>query len=51
MKDKFCAFERRTKMLFYITQSKFVTRLELAEKFNVSLATINRDKWHCPDLH
>ena len=43
MKDKFCAFERRTKMLFYITQSKFVTRLELAEKFNVSLATINRD--------
>lgn len=43
MKDKFCAFERRTQMLFYITQAKFVTRLELAEKFNVSLATINRD--------
>ena len=43
MKDKFCAFERRTKMLFYITQVKFATRLELAEEFNVSLATINRD--------
>ena len=43
MKDKFCAFERRTKMLFYISQAKFVTRLELAEEFNVSLATINRD--------
>jgi len=43
MKDKFCAFERRTKMLFYISQAKFVTRLELTEEFNVSLATINRD--------
>jgi len=45
MKDKFCAFERRTKMLFYISQAKFVTRLELAEEFNVSLETINRDKF------
>jgi len=43
MKEKFCAFECRTKMLFYISQAKFVTGLELAEEFNVSLATINRD--------
>jgi len=30
-------------MIFYISQAKFVTRLEFAEEFNVSLATINRD--------
>lgn len=43
MKDKLCVFERRTKMLIYITTVKYATRLELAEEFNVSLATINRD--------
>ncbi len=43
MEDKLCVFERRLRMLSYITQFKYTTRMELAEEFNVSLATINRD--------
>lgn len=43
MNEKLCVSERRSKILEYLTLIKHVTRIELAEKFYVSLDTIDRD--------
>lgn len=43
MKDKLCVTDRRLKLLEYLVINKFATRTELAELFNVSTDTIDRD--------
>jgi len=43
MKDKLCVTDRRLKLLDYLAVNKFATRTELAEQFNVSTDTIDRD--------
>lgn len=43
MKDKLCITDRRWKLLDYLSINKFATRAELAELFNVSKDTIDRD--------
>ena len=43
MKDKLCVTDRRLQLLEHLTVNKFATRTELAELFNVSTDTIDRD--------
>ena len=43
MKDKLCITDRRWNLLEYLSINKFATRAELAELFNVSKDTIDRD--------
>ena len=43
MNEKLCVSERRSKILEFLTLIKHTTRIELAEKFDVSLDTIDRD--------
>ena len=43
MKDKLCVTDRRLRMLEYLATNKFATRTQLAELFNVSKDTIDRD--------
>ena len=43
MQDKLSVSERRTKMLEYLALKRKSTRIELSEKFNVSVCTIARD--------
>ena len=43
MKDKLCVTDRRLQMLEYLATNKFATRTQLAELFNVSKDTIDRD--------
>ena len=43
MKDKLCVTDRRLQLLEHLAVNKFATRTELAELFNVSKDTIDRD--------
>ena len=43
MKDKLCVTDRRLRLLEYLATNKFATRAELANLFDVSTDTIDRD--------
>ena len=43
MKDKLCISERRTRIIEFLLHTKYATRVELAEMFDVSIDTIHRD--------
>ncbi len=50
MNEKLCVSERRSKILEYLTLIKHTTRIELAEKFDVSLDAIDRDLTHLSSI-